>query len=333
MVYSTRPPRVNGRGTTGFQRRMWTCLAPMLALVWGCGLGVLQAQVTADEVRRINSNLANDAVNAVEIFSAANTIGAGTFNYDNPGPNDVEFKTYKLPFGQTFGAATNRTRAFWEGHFGYFTLDQEVSSFGPPPGHLEIDSLTAAGGGGVTWKAAPWLSISPRFLLAYSHVWQDYQRDTPPGTTNANYILDWQAGALTLLPSLEAVAARSLGRWDLSLSSRYTYLRVLGLYEDTDLIELDSGSHVWRTEAKTGFRSPWKVFDLSLRPYGLFAFHEVSGQIDNSGFVDYFFEGRLGVGFGVPGKRFAPLREVDFSFAYYFKEPLTGYSLGLSFGF
>ncbi len=56
----------------------------------------------------LEQHLANDAVSAIEVFSAGNTIATGTFNYDNTGTPDVEFSTFKLPLSYAFGSPTNR---------------------------------------------------------------------------------------------------------------------------------------------------------------------------------------------------------------------------------
>ena len=50
---------------------------------------MLEYQLESAEARRINNDLANDAVNAVEVISTAYTIATGVFQYDNTGPDDV----------------------------------------------------------------------------------------------------------------------------------------------------------------------------------------------------------------------------------------------------
>jgi hypothetical protein len=290
------------------------------------------AQLNPAAVRRINNNLANDAVGAVEVFSAANTIGTGNFTYDNPGPDDVEFQTYKLPWSRWLRGATNRFRPFIEGYLGYFQMKQELASAGPPPSAIRIRSLTASFGGGVRWALNDWLSATPRMMLAYSHAWQHLNRDAPAGDPWVALFTNWEADALTLLPSMEVNGTWTVGRWDLGAGSRYTYIRATGLHDNSPLIEVNSDSHVWRNEVSASYRSPWKVFGSRLRPFGLFARHDLAGQILHSGFVDSFYETRLGIGVSMPD-RLKPVRELSLNGACYFEGPFNGYSIGLSLGF
>jgi hypothetical protein len=297
-----------------------------------CGWAGVNAQLNPAVTRKLNNDLANDAVSAVEVFSAANTIATGNFDYDNPGPDDVRFKTYKLPFTHEFGSATNDLRFFLEGHLGYFDLKQAVTGFGPPPGQIRIRSLTATGGGGMTWRINDWLSTAPRLLFAYSHAWHQFERNAPPGDPFANALPDWRVEALTVLPSVEINIARAFERWDLGVHSRYTYLRALGLHNNSSFIDLDSESHVWRNEITASYRSPWTVFNLPLRPFGLFARHDLAGQIRRSDFVEHFYEARLGLGVSMPSG-LKPVTEASVSFAYYFEGPFTGYSIGFDLAF
>ena len=296
------------------------------------GLASAQAQFDPNQIQQLNNNLANDAVSAVEVFSAGNTIAGGAFKYDNPGESDVAFDTYKLPASYQFGSPTDRFRPFVGAYAGYFDLKQDVAGFGPPTGQLRVQSWTATAGGGVEWRVNDWLSISPRLMVAYSHAWQNYNRDVPPDDPTAGLLVDWEANALTLLPAIEAKAAWTLGRWELGINSRYTYLRVLGLSDNSPLIDLDSESQVWRNEVTARYRSPWNFFSLPVSPYAAFARHDLGGQIRRSDFVEHFYEARLGTTFLLPDL-IRPIRELDFSGAYYFQGPLTGYSIGLALDF
>jgi len=109
-------------------------------------------QITPDTLKRLNSDLVNEAVSAVEIFSAADTVATGSFQYDNAGSDDPEFSTYQLPLGHHFGAATNLVRPFLEGYLGYFQLQEDVAGLGPPVGKYEIQSFAVTAGGGFDWQ-------------------------------------------------------------------------------------------------------------------------------------------------------------------------------------
>lgn len=282
-------------------------------------------------IRELNNGVANDAVIAVEVFSAADLIGTGTFRYDNPGDNDVDFSTSRLPWSHRFGAETNAVRPFVEGYLGYFRLKQDVSVFGPPKGELKVQSITATVGGGVDWQVTQWLTLSPRMGLAYSHVWENFDRNSPPGDPFANVVMDWNADALTVLPSFEAAGAWTIGRWDLHVRSDYTYLRVFGVHTSSSFIDLQSDSQILRNEVGAGYRLPWKLFGLPPRPFFLFARHDLFGPI-TEGFVKDFYEVRAGLELGLP-ESIKLVRTVSFSAAYYFHDQFSGYGVGLSFSF
>jgi len=290
------------------------------------------AQIDPGQVQQINNNLANDAVSAVEVFSAANIIAGGAFQYDNPGESDVNFYTYKLPVSYKFGSPTNRFRPFIGAYVGYFDLRQDIAGFGPPTGELRVQSWTGTAGGGVEWRISDWLSVSPSLMLAYSHAWQNYSRAVPPTDPTAGLLVDWEANALTLLPAIELNAARTFGRWELGFNSRYTYIRVLGLSDNSPLIDLDSESQVWRNEVLARYQSPWELLTMPVGLYAKFARHDLAGQIRRSDFVEHFYEARLGMTLQLP-KWTGPVRELDISGAYYFEGPLSGYSVGASLGF
>ena len=103
---------------TDFESRELRCCRPRLCRVtllqvtvaWCLATTAAAAQSIADSIRTLNNNLANDAVSAIEVFSAGNTIATSTFNYDNTGTPDVEFSTFKLPLSYAFGSPTNRFR-------------------------------------------------------------------------------------------------------------------------------------------------------------------------------------------------------------------------------
>ncbi|HAM70988.1 MAG TPA: hypothetical protein DCM86_05035 [Verrucomicrobiales bacterium] len=297
----------------------WVCLA----------FGVASAQVPAEAIRRLNNTLANDAVTTVEVFSAANTIGTGSFKYDNPGPDDVRFETYKLPLSHTFGAPTNSLRPVVEGYLGYFDLKEGLNTLAPPEGALRIRSITTTAGGGFDWQVNRWLSASPRLLLAYSHAWQRLARLAPPGDPVAALLPDWEADAMTLIPSIQLAGGWSCGRWDLGVTARYTYLRSFGLHDNSPLIEIRSESHVWRNELSASYRSDWRLWGSSLRPFWGFARHDLGGRVRDAGFVRDFYEARMGLGFSTPGW-LHPVRELALTGAYYFEGPLTGTSFGVS---
>jgi hypothetical protein len=328
MARTARFPRVKPGLSTRVRCR-WSVAKTLVML----GLAApAHAQLPPSVAYQLNNDLANDAVSAIEVFSAANTVATGVFKYDNAGPDDVEFQTYKLPLDHSFGPTNSAIRPFVEGYLGYFDLRQRITSFGFPPGEIKIKSLTATAGGGATWQITDWLAASPRLLLAYSHAWHHFDRNALPGDPFANALPDWRLDALTLLPSLEVKLKHSLRRWDFGVNSRYTYSHVFGLNDTSVYIDLDSESHVWRNEITASYRSPWRVFDLSLRPFGLFARHDVAGQIRHSGFVEHFYEARLGLGLEMP-TALKPIREASFSFAYYFQSAFTGYSVGLDIAF
>ncbi len=312
-------------------RFAWCAFAPIVGAIL-CLVSSADAQLPPSVAYQINNDLANDAVSAIEIFSAANTVATGVFKYDNAGPDDVEFQTYKLPLDHSFGPTNSALRPFVEGYLGYFDLRQRITSFGFPPGEIKIKSLTATAGGGATWQITDWLATSPRLLLAYSHAWHHFDRNALPGDPFATALPDWRLDALTLLPSLEVKLKHSLRRWDFGANSRYTYSHVFGLNGTSVYIDLDSESHVWRNEVTFSYRSPLNVLGQSVRPFGLFARHDVAGQIRRSGFVAHFYEARLGIGLELPA-RLKPIREASLNFAYYFQSAFSGYSIGLDFNF
>jgi len=322
-----RSPISRGSGYSGEWRRQLIS-GLLLVVVFGCATALAQS----GPIQEFNNNLANDAVSAVEVFSAANIIATGSFQYDNPGEEDVEFYTYKLPASYKFGSPTNRFRPFIGAYVGYFDLKQDVTGFGPPTGNLRVQSWTGTAGGGVEWRINDWLSVSPGLMLAYSHAWQNFDRAVPPTDPTAGLLVEWEANALTLLPSIEANAAWTFGRWELGVNSRYTYIRVFGLSDNSPLIDLDSESQVWRNEISARYRSPWELFTMPVGVFSTFSRHDLAGQIQHSDFVEHFYEARLGMTFLLPHWA-KPVSELEFSGAYYFEGPFTGYSLGLALSF
>lgn len=297
----------------------------------GATLSFSRAQTIAPtDAQRINNDLANNAVAAVEVFSAGKLVAAGSFEYDNTTSPDVEFHTYKLPLSHTFGAPTNSVRPFLEGYLGYFDLSQRLSALNPTWGSLEVLSGTATLGGGVEADVNDWLTVVPRLQFAYSHV--EMTLDGTPPPPYDTLLASWRADALAFLPSLELRAHRTWGRWDVLFSSHYTYIRVTGIDDTSALIKLDSETHLWRNEISTRFNSPWRTFGLPLDFGALLARHDVEGQIRQSDFVSHFYEVRGTVFWELP-QRFEPVSEISFSGAYYFQGPLSGYSIGLSLGF
>lgn len=291
-----------------------------------------QAQLDPELIQRFNNRLANEAVTAVEVFSAARVVSAGNFHYDNTASPDVDFATLKLPGSFNLNSETNRLTFFVDGHLGWFDLDQNAVSLSNRLGQLSVQSFTAAAGLGATWHANEWLSITPRFRLAYSHVWQDFSYSAPPTDPLYGAYIDYEADVLTLLPSVELQARRTFGRWEMSGGLSFTYLWTRDFHTDTPLIHVDSESHVWRTSLGARYHSDWKVLSLPVVPFTSFSRYDLGGFITKSGFVDHFYEGRLGVGCKLPDS-LRPFRELELSGAYYFGDPLSGYSIGVSASF
>ena len=305
----------------------WSISAVLVSLFAGI---TAQGQIDAAAYRSLNNDLANNAVAAVEVFSAGNSVSAGSFHYDNTASPDVDFSTLKLPLSHHFGSSSNSVRPFLEGYLGYFELEQGLSLSNPDWGSLKVRSGTLTAGGGIDWDISEWLTATPRMQFAYSHVQFKLDGALPPPL---DVLLEsWKADALTVLPSLELKAHRTWGRWDVALASRYTYLRVLGLHDTSPLIELDSETHVWRNELSGRFHSPWKTLGLPLDFGGLIARHDVAGQVRQSDFVEHFYEVRATI-YGKLPKKYHPVTEVSLSGAHYFNGPLTGYSIGLGLGF
>lgn len=307
------------------------CLSCILGalFVLSAARGAAQT-MPATQVREINNDIANNAVSAIEVFSAGKLVSAGTFVYDNPTSPDVEFSTLKLPLSHTFGSTSNAVRPFFEGYLGYFDLSQRLSETNASWGSYEVQSGTVTLGGGVEVDVTDWLLLAPRIQFAYSHVEMRLEGNPPPPYDTL--LTSWRADALAVIPSLELRAHRRWGRWDVAASSHYSYIRVLGLDDTSAFIKLDSETHVWRNEIGTRFHSPWKTFGLPLDFGALFARHDIAGQIRQSDFVSYFYEVR-GTVIGLLPKKVGPVEQVSLSGAYYFNGPFSGYSLGLSLGF
>jgi hypothetical protein len=291
---------------------------------------VALAQALPEPYRELNNNLANNAVSAVEVFSAGKIVATGNFTYDNPDTPDVTFSTFKLPGSYQFSDATNSVRLFVEGYLGYFKLDQDLNETDPTWGSLDVQSGTATLGVGVGCDLNDWLTITPRMQFAYSHV-ELHLRGNPPPPINS-IIASWGADALTLLPSLDLIAHRRLGLWDVAFNTRYTYIRSLGLHDTSSLISIDSETHLWRNEISTRFHTPRKTLGLPLDYGALFARHDLTGQLRQSGFVSYFYEARLTIFSPLP-KKLRPLTGAALTGATYFNGPLSGYSIGVSLDF
>ncbi len=304
----------------------------LLLLLAALGITTLKAQPDPSGVQELNNQIARSGATVLDVFSSANTISAGDFHFDNPGPDDVDFSTFKLPADYKFGDETNHFRPFVEGYYGYFKLNEDVTGLGPPKGEFSIRGYTFSAGGGVEWKVCNWLYLAPRLMLAYSHLWQDYNRDVPPTDPTANLIDNWHADILTVSPSLEARGAWTVGRWDFQVRSRYTFLQLYDLHNNSSYINLDSSSQVWENQAEVSYRAPWAILHFPLRPFAQFARYDLAGDITEIDFVDFFYEARAGIGITLP-HALKPLREVVISGAYYWEGPLTGYSIGLSLKF
>ncbi len=296
------------------------------------GLTASLAQPDPVAVQNLNNQIAKSGATLLDVFSSANTIAAGDFHYDNPGPDDVDFSTFKLPLDYKFGSPTNGLRPLVEGYYGYFKLNEDVTELGPPNGEFSIRGYTLSAGGGVEWKVCNWLYLTPRLMLAYSHLWQDYNRPVPPSDPTANIIENWHADVLTISPSLEARGVWSAGRWDFQLKSRYTFLQLLDLHDNNSYINLHSSSQVWKNEVGVSYRSSWAIFRLPLRPFAQFARYDLAGDVTTDEFVDFFYEARAGIGIGMP-HAVKPLSELVLSGAYYWEGPLTGYSIGVALSF
>jgi hypothetical protein len=315
-------------GARHLSRGWWSFVAcALLVALPKSGVG---QTMNPTEVREINNDLANNAVAAIEIFSAGKMVAAGTFVYDNPSSPDVEFSTLKLPLSHRFGSESNSVRPFFEGYLGYFDMAQRLSDANASWGSYEVQSGTITLGGGAELDLNDWLMLVPRLQFAYSHVEMRLEGNPPPPYDTL--LTAWRADALGVIPSLELRAHRRWGRWDVLASSHYSYIRVLGIDDTSALIKLDSETHVWRNEVSAHFHSPWKTFGLPLEFAGLFARHDLAGQIRQSDFVAHFYEIR-GTVFGLLPRKIGPIEQVSFSGAYYFNGPFTGYSIGLSLGF
>jgi hypothetical protein len=328
LPMKTNTGRDRGRGR--FLKRWCLVSAVLTSGVVGQVSGF--GQLTQQQRAEVNTGFANEAVSAVDVFSAADAVATGTFHYDNAGPDDVDFSTYKLPAGHTFGSATNQIRPFIDGYAGYFDLREDVTDLGPPTGKYRLQSVTLTAGGGVIWQPTDWLSATPRLLVGWGHVWQDYERNVPASDPTANILVNWHADAFVLLPSLSLDAHRSYGRWRLALNSSYTYMHSLGFYHSSSLVSLDAGSHVWRNQALARVDTGWKLLAMPVSVFSQIARYDVGGDLRQSDFVEHFYEVRVGAGFGV-SKKLRPVREVDVSGAYFFEGPFRGYSVGLSLGF
>jgi hypothetical protein len=302
-----------------------------------CGLMLLASAVaaraqtvTAAQAREINNDVANNAVAAIEIFSAGKMVATGQFEYESPDRPDLEFSTFKLPGSLMFGSPSNSVRPFLEGYLGYFDLSEQVNEQNVGWGVLEVQSGTVTFGGGVELDLTDWLMLVPRLQFAYSHVEMQHKGTPPPPFDTI--LMSWRADALTTLPSLELRAHQRWGRWGVLASSHYSYLRVVGIDDTSEFIKLDSETHVWRNEISTRYHSPWRTLGMPLDFGALFARHDIAGQLRQSKVITHFYEVR-GTVFAPLVKRVGPVSEVSFSGAYYFNEPFSGYSLGLSLAF
>lgn len=300
----------------------------LLAVVPIAGLSRGQSSV-----QELNDNLADQAASAIEVFSAGQTVSAGTFHFDNQGFPDVNFQTFKLPWAHTFGDEKATIRPLLEAYAGYFDLSQGIDVISEPAGFLHIRSATGTVGGGGILRLTDWLTVSPRLGLAYSHIWQNFNpNDTSPGSAGsiaAGLIDNYQADVLTILPSAQVDALFPIGRWRLGASSKFTYLHLIGLYVTTPDIDIGSYSEVWRNELSALFAPDVRLFGMPLELTSLFARDDLYGQLAASDFVNHFYEARCGADL-LTGDHLKPLSKVGLSGAYYFGGAFDGWSLGLT---
>ncbi|MFO1477244.1 MAG: hypothetical protein U1F98_11395 [Verrucomicrobiota bacterium] len=305
----------------------------MLGFCLGLALSAVSAPAqTPGWVRDLNNNLANDAVSAVEVFSAETMVAGGSFRYDNARVPDVTWSTYKIPFEHTFGESTNVLRPFIEVDLGYFNLNQDTAVGTNTVGQLNVSSLTGTLGGGIRWKPLDWLTVSPGLAAAYSHVWQNFSRYVPPGNPLADALGDWEANAFTLLPAIEVALTRSWDRWDFTVNSHFTYLWVVGLHDTSSLIDIGSTSEIWKTGLKSTYHSDLRLFEMPVSFSGGFSVYELYGRLADANFVDHFYEARIGTGVQLP-KPILGVQHLVLSGAYYFYSSFSGYSFGLSVDF
>lgn len=315
-----RAPRARGRAA----------LLPALIAIAGVS--------PAQSIGQTTLTIANQAVSAIEVFSASDSVATGSFRYDNDGTPDALFSTYRLPLRRYFAESDAAFRPFLFGSIGYFKMTQEQRVGATRLGELREECFTTALGAGADWAAADWLTLTPRLPVSYAFARQRFEPDGGPGGAAAALFPDWQSHVLALTPSLELKTRRRTGAFEYGVGTRGTYVRAKGIADDSDFQDIHTESVVWRTEVYARHYTPWSVQGCPVVLSSAFARHDLFGDMRHADFLNHFYEVRAGVGFHTAEalgsvRSLSWLHQVELSAAYYFGERFSGVSVGISSDF
>lgn len=292
----------------------------------------------AQSIQRMNNTVANQAVSAIEVFSASDSVATGSFRYDNDGSPAALFSTYRLPLRHYFAEETAVVRPFLFGALGYFGMTQEQRAGTLRLGELREECLTASLGVGADWSVTDWLMVTPRLPVSYAFARQRFDADSGPGGAAAWLFPDWRSHVVAMNPSLELKTRWRQGAFEYGVGSRGTYVWAKGVADDSDFLDIETESFVWRNEVYMRHYTPWSLEGCPVVLSSAFARHDLSGDMRHADFLNHFYEVRAGVAFRTAEALSAVdslswLHEVELSAAYYFGERFSGVSVGVSADF
>ncbi len=309
------------------------CVLVSFALAWGGAAHA--APPSRPDVPGLDA-IAASAIGAVEVFSAADCLSTGYFEYNDRTTPTIYISTARLPFNSYLTPEGESTRWFLTGSAGLFGASQLVET--PATGRLgeySINSLTVGFGLGCDIRLTDWLTLTPRAPLGYAYVEFDFERQILPGDPLAGAIPDWSSHAISFFPSLELRPEWRSGAWRYGATSRFTVLyarEVRSLNELRRVTDANIVSSTWRTGVFAAYDSPLRVSGMPVRFHGAFARNDLFGDIRSGNFTDHFYEISAGVGLVAPS-RWDPVTEVGVTCATYFGPRFTGVSFGLLLSF
>ena len=309
-----------------------------LLLLGVCGVRPGPAQTLPPDLAAKFDAYVSQSINAMVLFTSERAISSGTYTLKGRGgDNDAKFTVPKLTIYHEFAGQNPRAAVpFVEAGLSRFSLKEEVNRFGLPADVAQFHTLTVTAGGGVKVRLAEGLRLSPGFAAGYSHVEQGYEFKNPESIALRPFIdgvlVNWDADAYSLRPSLQLDYTKTLGRVRLDAASKYIFLFTDLIHASSPAVSVASQTHLWRNQVSGLVDSGWKpagqplFLGLSLSRYDL------SGKSPEALGLKTYYELRGDV-FAKLTRRILRLEELGLTASWFFGGRLAGWRAGLYYDF
>ncbi|MBX7139177.1 MAG: hypothetical protein K1X83_14475 [Oligoflexia bacterium] len=218
--------------------------------------------ILPDELKAGVNEALSSALDALHIYSSADTVSSGYYVFDEDAEPDTKLDVLKVLGEYTFSDGPDDTFVpLISGLIGNVRLRGDIPPLEESPGpndFLTLSTTSIGLGGGFDWTVFGGLHIVPKMTFVYSHSENTYDYNNEGSQLFLQPfdgdLFNWDVDTISYLPSLKAYYRWMLGKVRITPSAQYSHLHVDSFWTNSALLDVKTNTDILKT--RVGVAAP-----------------------------------------------------------------------------